>query len=39
MAIAIYLQLAREHPEDVVYASAARILMKNEERDRPRGRE
>ena len=34
-AIAIYLQLAREHPEDVVYASAARILMKDEERNRP----
>jgi hypothetical protein len=34
-AIAIYLQLAREHPDDVVYASAARILMKDEERDRP----
>ena len=35
-AIAIYLQLAREHPEDAVYASAARILIKSEERDRPR---
>jgi hypothetical protein len=34
-AIAIYLQLAREHPEDAVYASAARILIKNQERDRP----
>lgn len=35
-AIAIYAQLAREHPEDVVYASAARILMRDEERNRPR---
>jgi hypothetical protein len=34
-AIAIYTQLAREHPEDVVYASAARILMRDEERNRP----
>lgn len=34
-AIAIYAQLAREHPDDVVYASAARILMRDEERNRP----
>jgi hypothetical protein len=34
-AIAIYAQLAREHPEDVVYASAARILARDEERNRP----
>lgn len=34
-AIAAYAQLAREHPEDVVYASAARILMRDEERNRP----
>jgi hypothetical protein len=35
-AIAIYAQLAREHPEVAAYASAARILMRLEERDRPR---
>jgi hypothetical protein len=34
-AIAIYAQLAREHPENPVYASAARILMRDKERDRP----
>jgi hypothetical protein len=34
-AIAIYVQLAHEHPEDVVYASAARILTRDEQRNRP----
>lgn len=34
-AIAIYVQLAREHPNDTVYASAARILARDEQRNRP----
>jgi hypothetical protein len=34
-AIALYLTLAHDHPADVVYASAARILMRDEERNRP----
>jgi hypothetical protein len=34
-AIAIYVQLAREHPNDTMYASAARILARDEERNRP----
>jgi hypothetical protein len=34
-AVAAYAQLAREHPEVSAYASAARILMRDKERDRP----
>lgn len=34
-AIAIYSQLANERPQDPAYASAARILMRDEARNRP----
>lgn len=34
-AIAIYTQLAREQPNDPAYASAARILLRDEARNRP----
>lgn len=34
-AIAIYAQLARERPDDPAYASAARILLRDEARNRP----
>jgi hypothetical protein len=35
-AIAIYAQLAREQPNEPAYASAARILLRDEARNRPR---
>lgn len=35
LAVAIYAQLARENPANPVYASAARILMRDKARDRP----
>jgi hypothetical protein len=35
-AIAIYTQLAREQPNEPAYASAARILLRDEARNRPR---
>jgi hypothetical protein len=35
-AIAIYAQLAREQPNEAAYASAARILLRDEARNRPR---
>jgi hypothetical protein len=38
-AIAAYTELAAEHPDDVVYASAARILTRLQERDRPHPRQ
>ncbi len=38
-AIALYAQLARERPDVVAYASAARILMRDEARNRPHSAE
>jgi hypothetical protein len=35
-AIALYSELARQHPDEPAYASATRILMRDEARERPR---